>query len=261
MKVHNPNDLPMLPIMDLLPTQGELKDLSETNYKKLKNTIDKRGFSVPVYIWEDKAGIKHLLDGHQRRRVLETEGWNEPIPYLKVPAKDLQEAMARLLEITSQYGTITQEGIDEFIAKYELEEAEVYGATNFDSLVTFENEDEETVEDNPYTGKIEVPIYEVKGENPKLGELYNTAKTDELIKEIEESSVAKEIKEFLIAGAQRHTIFNYAKIAEFYANSSEETQELMEKSALVIVDYEKAIESGFIKLSEKVARQYVNDID
>lgn len=134
MKVYNPNNLPTKPIADLLPTQGNLKDLSEANYKKLKNTIERRGFSYPVYVWEDNDKLLHLLDGHQRQRVLNTEGWNDPIPYLKVPAKDLQEAMARLLEITSQYATITQEGIDEFIATYELNEAEVYEATSFDAL-------------------------------------------------------------------------------------------------------------------------------
>lgn len=136
MKVHNDNDLPTMPIADILPTQGNLKDLTEKNYNKLKNTIINRGFSVPVYVWEDSKGVKHLLDGHQRQRVLTTEGWNDPIPYLKIPAKNIQEAMARLLEITSQYATITQEGIDEFIAKYELPEADVYEATAFDAVKT-----------------------------------------------------------------------------------------------------------------------------
>lgn len=133
MKVHNPNNLPTIPIADLLATQGDLKDLTEANYKKLKNTIERRGFSVPVYVWEDNDGLKHLLDGHGRQRVLTTEGWGEPIPYLKIPADNMQEAMARLLEITSQYQTVTQEGIDEFIAKYELNETEVYEATSFDA--------------------------------------------------------------------------------------------------------------------------------
>jgi ParB-like chromosome segregation protein Spo0J len=141
MKVHNINNLPTIPIADLLPTQGNLKDLSEVNYKKLKSTIERRGFSYPVYVWESQDGLLHLLDGHQRQRVLTTEGWNEPIPYLKVPAKDLQEAMARLLEITSQYATITQEGIDEFIATYELNEAEVYEATSFDATRFQKNDD------------------------------------------------------------------------------------------------------------------------
>ena len=148
MIIHNPNNLPTKPIADLLPTQGDLKDLSEKNYQKLKNTIEKRGFSVPVYVWEDESSILHLLDGHQRRNVLTTEGWDEPIPYLKVPAKDLQEAMARLLEITSQYGTITQEGIDQFISKYELPEVEVYEATVFDAITNYTENNEQEVEED-----------------------------------------------------------------------------------------------------------------
>lgn len=134
MKVLNPNNLQTIAIADLLPSQGNLKDLTEKNYNKLKNTIIRRGFSVPVYVWEDKQGVKHLLDGHQRQRVLTTEGWNEPIPYLLIPAENLQEAMARLLEITSQYATITQEGIDWFMGRYELNDAEVYKATSFDAI-------------------------------------------------------------------------------------------------------------------------------
>ena len=165
MKVHNPNNLPTIPIADLLPTQGNLKDLSETNYKKLKNTIERRGFSYPVYVWEDNDKLLHLLDGHQRQRVLNTEGWNDPIPYLKVPAKDLQEAMARLLEITSQYATITQEGIDEFIATYELNEAEVYEATSFDALGKYGDDEVEVEED-------EAPEVSSEPAISKLGEIY-----------------------------------------------------------------------------------------
>ena len=260
MKVHNPDNLPIIPIADLLPSQGNLKDLSKTNYKKLKNNIENRGFIIPVYTWVNPDNnLRYLLDGHQRQRVLTSEGWNEPIPYLTITAKNIQEAMAILLEVTSQYGTITQEGLDEFIASYELNEADIYGATNYDALVNYESDNEETIDDSPYTGKIEVPIYDIKGEKPKLIELYDNSKTEQLIDEIEKSNISKEIKDFLKLAAYRHTVFNYAKIAEFYAEANEEAQNLMEKSALVIIDYEKAIENGFIKLSEKVARQFVND--
>jgi DNA modification methylase len=166
MIVHNPNNLPTIPIADLLPSQGNLKDLSETNYKKLKNTIERRGFSYPVYVWEDDNKILHLLDGHQRQRVLMTEGWNEPIPYLKVPAKNLQEAMARLLEITSQYATITQEGIDEFIATYELNESEVYEATSFDALNKYGDDEETEIKED------EAPEVSDEPAVSKLGEIY-----------------------------------------------------------------------------------------
>ena len=189
MKVHNPNNLPTLPIADLLPTQGDLKDLTEANYKKLKNVIERRGFSYPVYVWEDKTGIKHLLDGHQRQRVLTTEAWNEPIPYLKVPAKDIQEAMARLLEITSQYATITQEGIDEFIGKYELDEDEVYASTSYDALKNYAEITETEVKEDkaPELEEIEPPrsnqgtVYQLGRHRVMCGSAISNGDVDKLV--------------------------------------------------------------------------------
>lgn len=166
MKVHNPNKLPTIPIADLLATQGDLKDLTEENYNKLKGNIERRGFIDPVAIWEDSKGIKHLLNGHQRQRVLTKEGWNEPIPYFNIPAKSLQEAAAIVLELTSQFGTITQEGVDTFIAKYELNEAEVYSATSFDALAFSKSEEEpEIEEDEPPEVSSEPPV-------SQLGSIY-----------------------------------------------------------------------------------------
>lgn len=92
MRVHNPDKLPTMPIADILPSQGELKDLSDKNYAKLKNNIEKRGFLMPVYTWIDsKDKLRYLLDGHQRQRVLTTEGWNEPIPYLTITQVGLEQ--------------------------------------------------------------------------------------------------------------------------------------------------------------------------
>jgi hypothetical protein len=51
-----------------------------------------------------------------------------------------------------------------------------------------------------------------------------------------------------VLGTQKE--FNYKNVAEYYAHSEKEVQELMEDSALVIIDYNKAIELGFVKLFE-----------
>ncbi len=142
MKVLNPNNLPMAPITELNPTQGDLKFLAKHNYDKLKRNIEKHGFDIPVTVWIDSQGEKWLLDGHQRKHVLETEGWNNPIPYLVIKAPNMQTAAERLLQITSQYGTVTQEGLDEYIAKFELPEMEVLDSTSFDGLFKFSIEDE-----------------------------------------------------------------------------------------------------------------------
>jgi hypothetical protein len=54
----------------------------------------------------------------------------------------------------------------------------------------------------------------------------------------------------------RHVVFDYGKIAEFYAQSDIETQKLMERSALIIIDFEKAIENGYVELSKKINDLY-----
>lgn len=155
MNVLNPNKLKTAPITEFNTTQGELKFLSKDNYQKLKNAIERNGFDIPVYVWVDDKGKKWLLDGHQRKRLLEKENWLEPIPYLVVKAPDMQVAAERLLEITSQYGTITQEGLDEFYAKFELPEMEMAELTNFDGIFNFKVEEEKPEELDPDMKELE----------------------------------------------------------------------------------------------------------
>ena len=147
MLVHNPNNLPTLSIKDLIPTQGELKDLTEANYDKLKKSFEKHGFIFPISIWQD-GDKNYLIDGHQRQRVIVKEYGDAEVPIIKIPAKDIKEAAEILLKVTSQYGTITQEGLDTFIAQYQLNEAEIYESTSFDATRFYSNDTEERINDN-----------------------------------------------------------------------------------------------------------------
>lgn len=113
--------------------------------------------------------------------------------------------------------------------------------------------------DKKYTSKIKAPIYKPSHQKPSIFKLYDNTKTKELIKNIEKSNVDKDEKSFLIEAAKRHTIFNYSLIADYYANSNKEMQELMEQSALVIIDFNKAIEYGYVKLADDIAEQYLED--
>jgi hypothetical protein len=79
------------------------------------------------------------------------------------------------------------------------------------------------------------------------------------MKEIDKSNLSYEEKNFLIDAAKRHTVFNYEKIADYYAHASKEMQQLMERSALVIIDFEKAIEYGYVKLSDDIRKQYLEE--
>ena len=104
-----------------------------------------------------------------------------------------------------------------------------------------------------YTTKVESPIYTPKTEKPNPSDLIDVSKRDELIKEIESSNIPEPDKEILRMAAQRHVVFNYGLIAEYYAHADKDVQELMENSALVIIDYDKAIEKGFVKLTQTFA--------
>lgn len=110
-----------------------------------------------------------------------------------------------------------------------------------------------------YTGKVETPIYEMKGENPELEELFDTTKTDALMADIAKAKVPEDVRSFLTHAAQRHTAFRFDRIAEYYAHAPAHVQDLMERSALVIVDFDKAIEQGFVKLSKAIGDQYYED--
>jgi hypothetical protein len=114
--------------------------------------------------------------------------------------------------------------------------------------------------DDTYSTKITTPIYTPKQAlPPRLHELCDQRKMNKMIREIEKSTVSEKEKLFLIEAAHRHVVFNYSKIAEYYCHATAEMQELMERSALVIIDFEKAIEQGYVKLSENIAESYFND--
>ena len=110
-----------------------------------------------------------------------------------------------------------------------------------------------------YTMKVESPIYEPKNHCPHILELFDNEKTKRMIREINNSSLDEFEKKFLIEAAHRHTVFNYSKIADYYPHASKEMQELMEKSALVIIDFDKSIEYGFTKLQKDIHEEWVKN--
>ncbi len=103
-----------------------------------------------------------------------------------------------------------------------------------------------------YNIKTNIPQYEPKNKQPSLIECINVEKYKELKEKILNSNVTKIEKQFLIAAATRHYCFNYSKIADYYAFASPEMQELMEDSALVIIDFNDAIKKGYAKLNKRI---------
>ena len=116
-------------------------------------------------------------------------------------------------------------------------------------------------EEERYSIKVEAPIYEVTGDEPAPESLYDSDKAMELSEQINQlgDELDPQVAQFLRLAAFRHVVFDYSKIAEFYAHAPPNIQELMENSMLVIVDFDKAIEGGFVNLTSRLDHLYEQD--
>lgn len=153
MKVYNPHNLPTIDIRTVKPLQENLKDLHTENHDKLLRVLTKRGFRDPIKVWKNGDDY-FLLDGHQRQRVIMMNELEPHVPMFLAEASTKEEAIEMLLETTSQYGTITVDGLDELAALYDLDTDELdinFDAVNVDKLFDDleEPEEEKAKDDSP----------------------------------------------------------------------------------------------------------------
>lgn len=235
-------------VNDLVPYENNPRK-NDDAVEKVALSISAFGFKVPIVI--DANNV--IVTGHTRLKAAKKLGL-KTVPCIK--ADDLTEEQIKAFRLADNKVSEFSEWDEEKLMK----ELEALGDIDM-SLYGFEfpEDDDSEEEDNTYSDAKNVPQYDIQGETPDLSELVDETKTSELMEEIKNSDLSYEEKMFLKKAAQRHLVFNYRKIAEFYANASEEMQELMEKSALVIIDYNDAIANGYSALSEKVQKMMEKD--
>lgn len=209
------------------------------------NSIKEFGFKVPIII--DKNNV--IVTGHTRYKASKKLKLEE-VPCLM--ADDLTEEQIKAFRLADNKVSEKSEW-DDILLNEELEGILNLNMEDFGFLL---NEDEE---ESKYTKKVEIPHYEIKGDMPLLSELYKEEKVQELLNKIDNSDVEENQKDFLRKAATRHYQFNYSKIAEYYANQDKKMQELMEESALVLIDFDNAIANGYVKLSKDMEDLFNNE--
>jgi hypothetical protein len=236
------------PIGALIFAEYNPRQLTKDQYKGLRDSIERFGLVDPIIVNKHKDRKNIVVGGHQRIRIAQDLGFK------KIPCVEVELDADREKELNIRLNkNVGEWDYDALANNFDVGELTEWGFTD-DELQFYVDEDE-----NNYTQKIESPHYEPQDEKPNLSELYNDAKTKELIEEIDSSPLDKKEKDFLKLAAFRHTVFNYQSIADFYAHSNKEVQELMEDSALVIIDFNKAIENGYVKLSKEIEQSYLAD--
>lgn len=241
----------------LIPYARNSRTHSEHQISQIAGSIKEFGFTNPVLIDEGNG----IIAGHGR--VLAAQVLNlEDVPCIKLT--HLSEAQKRAYVIADNKLALNA-GWDDDLLKIELAELFDLGfdlaLTGFDEKELKEILDEETNQDdeNPYTNKVDSPTYEPVGEKPEISDLYDDGHALGLIEDIKNSKLPDKEKQFLMAAASRHIVFDYGKVANYYAHSNAEVQKLMEDSALVIIDFNKAIEQGYVKLNDKLNEIFLSD--
>ena len=234
-------------INELKPYENNSRTHDESQVKQICESIKEYGWTNPVLI--DEKGM--IIAGHGRVLGAQKLGIKE-VPCIVLSG--LTEAQKKAYVIADNKMALNA-GWNEELLKNELENLK---ELDFDlELTGFSKKEldklfDEINESNPYTSKTEIPQYEIKGEMPEIYELIEEEKVNQLIEDIRKSNVGEKEKEFLIKSAYRHYGFNYSKIAEYYCHQNKEMQELMEKSALVIIDINNAIAEGYAELKEEM---------
>jgi hypothetical protein len=222
------------------------RTIDKGKFQKLKNSIKEfpKMMALRPIVTNDDGMV---LGGNMRLKALRELGYDKiPDDWVK-KASDLTEDEKRQFIIVDNVG---------------------FGEWDWDVLANDWNPEELAdwgliVPDyfDPYTHKVETPEYKPINEKPEIADLYDMDKARELYAEIEGSDIPDEEKEFLKAATSRHIVFNYSNIADYYAHSDKKVQNLIERSALVIIDFDKAIQQGFVQLSKRINNLYSEDHD
>ena len=221
-------------IKEVIPNKSNPRIIKDDKFKKLVQSIKDFPQMLEIRpIVVDENNI--ILGGNMRFKACIEAGLKE---VFIIKANDLTEEQKHEFIVKDNVG-FGEWDWDILANEFTAEKLEDWG---LDLPLGYDEQEE------IYSTKIESPIYTPKGEKPKETELYSLGKYNELIDKINSSSLSDEKKLFLQLAATRHIEFNYSKIAEFYSHEEKEIQDLMEDNALVIIDYDKAIELGFVKL-------------
>ena len=235
------------PIADLIPYARNSRTHDEAQVAQIAASIREFGWTNPVLL----DGNNGIIAGHGRVLAAQKLGETQ-VPTIELG--HMSESQKRAYIIADNKLALNAGWDNEMLAL----ELGALGNLGFDiNLIGFSAEEVKSLMDIAeadaiYSNKITVPIYEPRNKKPPIEDLYDDTKAINLIADIKESKLTQKEKDFLMAAASRHIVFNYSKVADFYAHSSKECQELIEKSALVIVDYKQAIENGFVHLSAQI---------
>jgi hypothetical protein len=103
--------------------QGNIKSRTESNVEHIIRSIERHGFSFPLFVWRHDA-VYDCLDGHGRLlalKVLDDSGVKIPlVPVVFVDADSELEARRKLVEVNNLNGTFVESAFIDFVSDLDL---------------------------------------------------------------------------------------------------------------------------------------------
>lgn len=234
---------------ELTPYENNTRKHTPADIEGIKKSILADGFNDPIGIW----GKNNLIVEGHGRQIAAMELHLEKVPCIRLDhmTENQRKEYAIRHNRSAEMSSWDFETLAEELAALDIEGVDM-DDLNF-SLDFDEMADEKPKEaDGFYTDAVNLPQYEPTGDCPAISDMVDTVKYDELREKIIEADIDEDVRQFLLDAATRHIGFNYKIIANFYAHQPKEVQELMEDSALVLIDINDAIRNGYAELSERL---------
>ena len=243
-------------ITEYLPDDKNFNKHTNYGMSLLQKSIEKVGVIESITVSEDDK----IISGNARQEkfievfgddiepiIVESDG-KRPVVIkrtdIKSGTKEFTEAAILANTVSTKNINLDHDLIQEIaVEEFDIEELGV-------DIYTEDVNDDSKLNEKYTQKNTESIFYEPSETKPEIKELFDDSKTEELLERIKLIK-NDEVRYFLEKAAQRHTKFNFDKIADFYSNEEdEEVREAFIDSVLVICDLDRAIENGTIEINK-----------
>jgi ParB-like chromosome segregation protein Spo0J len=241
-------------ITDLKPNPNNPRIIKDDKFKKLVTSLsdfpemmEKR----PMVCVTDTDGKLYPLGGNMRLRAFKELKYKEIPDSWIILADEWSEEKRKEFTIKDNVG-FGEWDFDTLANEWNVEELAEWG---LDIPMLNDKDEQQEIED---LFNIELPFYTPSEDLPNVNDLADVSKTQELNAQIDLLKIDEELKEILKIRASFFTDFNFQKIADYYAQQTDEVKELFEELGMVILAPKEALERGFINLKNEITDEWTS---
>ena len=247
-------------LSELVPWDENPRYLPDESVERLEISLGEFGYSQLIEIEPDNT----IIDGHQRADIMNLidKFGTDALIEVRVASRKFTPEERRRYIILKHEGATGEWDLEKVASMFDGALDELAELGFHADLSGYMLDDESDDDEEFYSSKIETPIYKPSmAEQPELSQIYDDSRYKQLLERINDSELDENVKSFLRLAAARFVRFSFSMIAEYYAHATPTEQRLFEELALVIVDFDRAVEFGFVKLTKSLQELFEQDND